>query len=97
MVVFRFRFGGSRDVRSFPSTSAESNPPPRDLDDEARGASDSESLTMTVSVVRREVRRFCFGSGGEEERSRSLPLASGPTDTLVDALESERVVFNGKG
>lgn len=97
VVVFRFRFGGSRDVRSFLSTSAEPNPPPRGLDDEARGASDSESSAMTVSVVRREVRRFCFGSGGEGERSRSLSLASGPTDTLADALESERVVVNGKG
>lgn len=96
-MVFRFRFGGSRDVRWFPSISAESNPPLRGLDDEARGASDSESSTMIVSVVRREVRRFCFDSGGEGERSPSLPLASGPTDTLADALESERAVDNGKG
>jgi len=84
-------------VRSFPSTSAESNPPPRGLDDEARGASDSESSTMNVSVTRQEVRRFCFGGEGEGERSPSLPLASGPTDALADALESERVVVNGKG
>lgn len=96
MADFRFRCAGPGEVRSFTSNSAESNLPPRDLDDEARGTSDSESSTTAGSVVRPEVRRFCFGSEGEGERSPSLLLASSSVDTLADALEPERVVVDGR-
>jgi hypothetical protein len=78
----------------FASVSGESSLLPRVLDEEARGASDSESSTVAVLTILREVRRCGFGGGGEW--SASLPLISGPADALIDALESESTLVNGK-
>lgn len=95
-MALRFRFAGSGDVRKFAFVSPEFNRWPRGLEDEARGPSGSESSTIAASAIREEMRRFCFVGKGDGDRSLSLPLASGSADTLVDALESERVVVNGK-
>jgi hypothetical protein len=94
VVVFCFCLGKSEGARSFLSASAKVNLLPRDFDEEARGASDSES--PEISAILRETRRFGFGGEGEGERFASLPLASSSADTLADALESERTAVNGR-
>lgn len=93
-MVFRFCFVESRDARSFAPASTGSSPLPRDLDEEARGASDSEFSTIAVSAALREVCRFGFG--GEGERSESLPLVSSSADVVTDALGSEETAINGR-